>query len=134
MKAISDTWTIVIMCLGMMGIYALGWYFGYSEMYHERRSFAAVTTQFQDATNGTTILLFPEWSNSPSVLERTQHTNLYAVRQSDGWHTQFRATNGVLKAFWVGDSPSATISDAKTAFGMNISWQINKAMVDAFSK
>ncbi len=97
MKPISDTLTITILCVGMALACALGWQLGHNEKQRARRSFAAVdAVQSQDATNGTTILLFPEWSNSPSVLERTEHTNLYAVRQSDGWHTQFRATSGCV--------------------------------------
>ena len=84
-------------------------------------------------TNGTTVLLFPEWSNSPSYLERKTHTNLYAVYISGRWHTRFLQPDGSLVTFWKTDAGDDSVDSAKNIFGLNVSWQVNKSVCDAFA-
>jgi len=90
----------------------------------------ALTPQY---TNGTTVLLFPEWSNSPSAFERLIHTNYYAVYDSGRWYVREKQPDGTLAQFWDDDVAEKTVEKHKPRFGLNIKWQIYKAMYDALS-
>jgi hypothetical protein len=85
-------------------------------------------------TNGTEVLLFPEWTNSPSAFERFHSTNLYAVYYDGKWTTKYRIEDGTLKQFWTAEMKHDDIQGARQTFGMNIDWNIKKGIHDAFSK
>ena len=83
-------------------------------------------------TNGTEVLLFPEWEHSKSAYERAMHTNLYAVAIDGKWVTRFRKPDGTMSKVWTGkDDLEDTPERLKRIFGMNIDWTVNKAVYDA---
>ena len=84
-------------------------------------------------TNGTTVVLFPEWTNSASAFERVMCTNLYAVHSNGTWRVRQRSGDGSLTGFWKADTESRTVGEARKDFGMNIPWLVNKAIYDAFA-
>ncbi|MFA5130656.1 MAG: hypothetical protein WC477_07160 [Patescibacteria group bacterium] len=85
-------------------------------------------------TNGTAVLMFPEWMNSASAFERVVYSNYFAVYKDGKWFTRERQADGTLAVFWKSDSAYENIQDAKTTFGMNIQWNVSKGLYDAFSK
>ena len=85
-------------------------------------------------TNGTTVLLFPEWEQSTSAFERKVYTNYFAVYRDGYWYTREREGDGSLSVFWKNDLPHRKIVDAKSDFGLNIQWNVYKGIYDAMSK
>lgn len=92
------------------------------------------TQRASSPTNGTTVLLFPEWAVSASAFERTVYTNYFIVYSNGFWFTRERQNDGALAAFWKDGHGNKTVSEAKSDFGMNIQWNVYRAMYDARSK
>lgn len=85
-------------------------------------------------TNGTAVLMFPEWARSDSAYERLKCTNFYAVYSNAAWFTRELQPDGTLAQYWKRDDGEETIEDARRTFGINIQWNVNKALYDALSQ
>lgn len=83
--------------------------------------------------NGVTVLLFPEWKDSQSAFERTVYINYYAFYSNHNWYVREKRADGTLTQFWEDDTPSKSIDDCKSAFGLNIQWNIYKGMYDVLT-
>lgn len=123
MKIELGLWT----CLGWM-IVAMGLSMAATVQVCSRLSPAA------DFTNGTTLLLFPEWEKSESAFERKVYTNYYVVYQNGTWLTKERQTDGSMTTFWKTECPNKTVDEAKQAFSLNIQWNVYKGIYDTLSK
>ena len=84
-------------------------------------------------TNGTTLLIFPEWETSDSAFERKVYTNYYAVYNSGKWFVREQQNDGSLATFWKSDTPYRSLDDVKMGFGLNIKWNIYRGIYDAFT-
>ncbi len=84
-----------------------------------------------ETTNGTAVLIFPEWKASNSAFERKVYTNYFAVYSNGFWFVRERQSDGSLAIFWKLDEAHKSINDAKELFGLNIQWNIYKAIHDA---
>lgn len=82
---------------------------------------------------GTTVLIFPDWSNSASCFEHMLYTNYYAVWQDDGWHTMEVQEDGQMLPFWKSNNPEENMEDVRLNFGLNINFNILKGIHDAFA-
>lgn len=87
-----------------------------------------------EITNGTTVLLFPEWEHSESPFERKVYTNYYVVYSNGNWVTRERQSDGSLAQFWKSTDGDKTLDEAKQAFGLNIQWNVYKGIYDSMSK
>lgn len=84
-------------------------------------------------TNGTTVLLFPEWAESSSHFEQEMYTNIYAVCSDGAWHICSRKGDGSFKPFWKKDPVYESIGDAKRTFDLSIQWNTSKVLFDSLN-
>jgi hypothetical protein len=95
------------------------------------KSFEGLKPNNPKITNGTCVLIFPEWKASDSAFERKVYTNYYEIYSNDTWLVREQQADGSLAKFFKKDTPSDYLGDVKMSFGFNIQWNIYKAMYDS---